>query len=272
MQMTATTGAVDLTTYDVVLVNSSAGKDSQAMLDYLVELADSQGVERSRLVVVHCDLGRVEWKGTRALAEEQARHYGLRFEVVRREQDLLDQVAQRGMWPGAGATRYCTSDHKRDQVAKLLTRLVDERRGTKWQPVRILNCQGIRAQESDARAAKLPFQVDTRATNGKRHVDLYYPIFTWSLEQVWQRIRQSGVRHHEAYDLGMSRLSCCFCIMGSKPDLLIAAQANPELLDTYCQVEEQIGHSFTHKLSIRSLRSLAQATSIAQGNPSTVTA
>jgi hypothetical protein len=48
-------------------------------------------------VVVHCDLGpRVEWDGTRELAEEQARHYGLRFEVVSRPQgDILDEVRQR---------------------------------------------------------------------------------------------------------------------------------------------------------------------------------
>jgi hypothetical protein len=30
----------DLSSYHCILVNSSAGKDSQAMLDYLVELAD----------------------------------------------------------------------------------------------------------------------------------------------------------------------------------------------------------------------------------------
>ena len=86
----------DLSSYDRILVNSSAGKDSQAMLDYLVELADSQGVSRDRIVVVHCDLGRVEWQGTLELAREQAEHYGLRFEVVQRDLgDLLTQVEQR---------------------------------------------------------------------------------------------------------------------------------------------------------------------------------
>ena len=58
----------DLSSYDWILVNSSAGKDSQAMLDYMVEQCDAQGVSRDRIVVVHCDLGRVEWAGTAALA------------------------------------------------------------------------------------------------------------------------------------------------------------------------------------------------------------
>lgn len=45
----------DLTTYEVLLVNSSAGKDSQAMLDHVFELARAAGVE-NRVVVVYCDL------------------------------------------------------------------------------------------------------------------------------------------------------------------------------------------------------------------------
>ena len=60
---------VELTRYDWIIINSSAGKDSQAMLDFVVEQAKLQGVELSHLVVVHCDLGRVEWKGTKELAE-----------------------------------------------------------------------------------------------------------------------------------------------------------------------------------------------------------
>ena len=53
-----------------------------------------------RLVVAHADLGRVEWPGTRELAEEQARHYGLEFVAVARPQgDLLEHIAHRGMFP-----------------------------------------------------------------------------------------------------------------------------------------------------------------------------
>ena len=33
----------DLASFDFIIVNTSAGKDSQAMLDYLVELADAAG-------------------------------------------------------------------------------------------------------------------------------------------------------------------------------------------------------------------------------------
>lgn len=49
---------------------------------------------------------------------------------------------------------------------------------------------------------------------------------------------------HPAYDLGMSRLSCIFCIMASNKDLKIAAKHNPTLLARYTEVESKIGHDF----------------------------
>jgi 3'-phosphoadenosine 5'-phosphosulfate sulfotransferase (PAPS reductase)/FAD synthetase len=242
------------------------------MLDYVVELADAQGVSRDRIVVVHCDLGRVEWAGTAELAAEQAAHYGLRFEIVRRDLgDLLTQVEQRhasnvskgksqAPWPSSTA-RWCTSDQKTSQVLKLITRLTDEtqaRLGSGCQ-VRILNCLGIRAQESHARAKKAAFEVEKKATNGKRHVDRWLPIFDWTAAQVWDRIRQSGVRHHEAYDAGMDRLSCCFCVLATKRDLTIAAKHNPELAAEYVAVEERVGWRFTNDFSIADIVAAAAA-------------
>ena len=58
----------DLASYDVILVNTSAGKDSQAMLDVIVERCDAASIPRGRIVCVHADLGRVEWDGTAELA------------------------------------------------------------------------------------------------------------------------------------------------------------------------------------------------------------
>jgi 3'-phosphoadenosine 5'-phosphosulfate sulfotransferase (PAPS reductase)/FAD synthetase len=242
--------APDLASYDVILVNSSAGKDSQAMLDLMVELATAAGV-RDRLVVVHADLGRVEWAGTRELAERQAARYGVRFEVVSRPQgDLLTQIEQRGMFPSSTA-RYCTSDHKRGQVRRVMTKLTAEVQARRPGPVRILNCMGLRADESPARAKKVVFEHDAKASNGKRHVDAWLPIHEWTTAQVWDRIRASGVEHHRAYDLGMKRLSCVFCVFAPKSALLVAGKHNPELLDAYVKVEEKIGHDFRKGFKLR---------------------
>jgi 3'-phosphoadenosine 5'-phosphosulfate sulfotransferase (PAPS reductase)/FAD synthetase len=250
----------DLTVCDVIVINSSAGKDSQAMLDRVVEEADRQGVSRKRLVVFHADLGRVEWDGTAELAEEHAHHYGLRFiKIARPQGDLLTQIEQRGMFPDA-ARRYCTSDHKRGQGRKALTMLVSEAAGDVCgRPVRVLNCMGFRREESPARAKKDALRRDGSASNGRRTVDEWLPILEWTTEQVWDRIRQAGTRHHWAYDAGMPRLSCSFCVLASRGALVRAAQLRPVLAAEYAGVEQRIGHRFRRDLSMAQIVAEAEA-------------
>jgi 3'-phosphoadenosine 5'-phosphosulfate sulfotransferase (PAPS reductase)/FAD synthetase len=248
MSYTITMPTVDLASYDWIVINSSAGKDSQATLVEIVRRCEALDIPRSRIVVAHADLGRMEWKGTKALAETQAKVFGLRFEAIKRPQgDLLSHIETRGKWPGS-QTRYCTSDHKRGQIDKLLTMLGRETRKLRKGPARILNCLGIRAEESHARAKKLPYERNARATGkGKaKIVDTYYPVFDWTTVQVWDVIKTSHPRvpYHFAYDLGMPRLSCIFCVFAPKSALLIAGKHNPELLAEYVRVERKIGHTF----------------------------
>jgi 3'-phosphoadenosine 5'-phosphosulfate sulfotransferase (PAPS reductase)/FAD synthetase len=245
--MSKTGEIMRLAEYDIILINSSAGKDSQAMLDYVYSLAVAEDVT-DRITVVHADLGRAEWSKTKELAAEQAAHYGARFEVVSRPQgDLLDHIQDRGKFPSSSA-RYCTSDHKRGQVSKVMTMLVDERHS--YRPIKILSCMGLRAEESPNRAKLPQLKRDARQTNGKRIVDVWLPIQDWSTDQVWARIRQSGTRYHPAYDLGMGRLSCVFCIFAPRQQLVLAGRHNPELLEQYVQVEREIGHTFKADLSL----------------------
>ena len=238
----------DLAAHDVILVNSSGGKDSQAMLDYVAELATAADV-MNRVTVLHCDLGHVEWPGTRDLAERQAAHYGLRFEVRKREQGpLLEQVRKRGMWPSAAA-RYCTSDQKRGPARKLITELVTEL-DVEGRPATVLNCLGLRAEESSGRAKKPVLAVDPAASSGRRTVTTWHPILHWTEAQVWERIKASGVPYHPAYDAGMRRLSCSLCVLASKEDLVLAARLRPDLAAEYAELEAEIGHRFRVDLSI----------------------
>ena len=241
---------LNLKSYHWIIINSSAGKDSQCMLDFMVEQSDKARVRRSRLIVVHADLGRVEWPGTRELAEEQARHYGLEFIAVSRPQgDLLEHIEQRGMFPSPSA-RFCTSDMKRGPVMTAFTRLANRSRQEGVHLCRILSCMGMRAQESPARAKKREFSRNEMASNGRREVDDWLPLHSWTVEEVWSRIRASGVRHHPAYDLGMPRLSCCFCIFSPRSALLLAGKHNPELLAEYVRVEKKIDHRFRLELPL----------------------
>lgn len=263
----------NLRAFDIIIVNSSGGKDSQTMLRHVARLAEEQGVS-SRVTVVHADLGRVEWGGTKELARKQAEHYGLRFEVVARPQgDLLDHVIDRHntlrargdtttpAWPSSAA-RWCTSDHKRGQVRKVMTQLVKELNLNR--PATVLNCMGLRAEESPARAKKVAFRRD-EAASGKgtvRRVWEWLPILDWTEADVWADIWASEVPHHPAYDAGMPRLSCCFCVLSNKSALIRAAQLNPELAAEYRAVEVQVGHRFTMALSMEEIIDQAATTEV----------
>ncbi|WP_394794841.1 phosphoadenosine phosphosulfate reductase family protein [Armatimonas sp.] len=255
-----------LTQYDWIVINSSGGKDSQAMLDLVCERAKAENV-MSRVVVVHADLGRVEWQGTREIAQSQAECYGVPFVAVWRKQgDLLNQIESRGKFPDA-ARRYCTSDHKRAQVHRLLTRLTDKFRAPygpyslKVRPCRILNCLGMRAEESPRRSKMKQMEPDTAASNGRREVTRWLPIHDWKETQVWECIRscRSKEHIHYAYALGMPRVSCCFCIFAPREALIIAGRHNPELLAEYVRVEEKIGHKFRQNLTMAQVKAAVDA-------------
>jgi len=248
-----------LADWDWICVSSSAGKDSLATLDLVAEQAACQGV-LDRVVVIHADLGRMEWAGTRQLAEAQARAYDVRFEVCQHRLTLLEYVLRRGKWPSP-QQRWCTSDLKRGPIQTVFTRLVAERRPAGGR-VRLLNVMGLRAQESPARARKEPVALNQRASNGRREVTDWLPIHDWSEQRVWERIQASTIaaRHvHPTYAVGMPRLSCVFCIYAPHGALTIAARHNPALAAEYLAVERATGHTFRHGYSLAEAVSAAAA-------------
>lgn len=256
---TITPGPIpDPADYDLGLVQISAGKDSQVALDAAARVFEHAGVP-DRLLVVHADLGDAEWDDARTLAAEHARHYDRDLRIVGRYrpdgqiETILERVEARGMWPGPRLARWCTSDHKTAPTSKLMTALVKELRESgkvTGRPVRILNIMGMRAEESGERAKKIPYRHDQRASNGRRHVDVWLPVHAWTVGQVWEGITVAGTRPHWAYAEGMSRLSCTYCPLASAKDLRCAYRLDPAKGDRYLAVEEGIGHRFQNHRSL----------------------
>ncbi|HDX8428264.1 TPA: phosphoadenosine phosphosulfate reductase family protein [Aeromonas veronii] len=219
--------------------NHSGGKDSQVMLIKLLEL-----VPPEQLVVVHASLGAMEWPGALELAEQQARDAGLPFIVARANKTLLEMVERRfesrpevPSWPSS-STRQCTSDLKRDPIRREVRRYAKAHGFTK-----IVNCLGLRAEESPGRAKRVPLKVDTRTSNGVATWYEWLPVHELKTDQVFAGIAEAGQQPHYAYALGNDRLSCVFCIMASKGDLCNGAKHHPSLLDQYAALEQKTGYT-----------------------------
>ncbi|MEM9527081.1 MAG: phosphoadenosine phosphosulfate reductase family protein [Bacteroidota bacterium] len=211
----------------LVVCNHSGGKDSQAMYLMLREIVSSD-----RLVVIHAHLPEVEWPG---IVEHISSTIDHDFYEVRAKKTFFEMVNHRGKFPSP-ANRQCTSDLKRGPIQKKIRHLCNDGGFNK-----VLNCMGLRAQESSARARKAPFRLVPSQTNTRRTWYEWLPIHELSTESVFQVIEGSGQMPHWAYEKGMSRLSCCFCIMSSKEDLRTAAKLRPELFQRYVQTERRLG-------------------------------
>lgn len=238
------------------VVNHSGGKDSQAMLIKLLEI-----VPREQLVVVHASLGDVEWTGALELAEKQAADAGLPFIVARAEKSFLDMVERRfearpdvPSWPSA-KHRQCTSDLKRNPIEREVRRYLKERGLLK-----VVNCTGIRAQESASRAKAHVFVRNNKNSVAGRDWYDWAPIHSLSTVEVFATIRDAGQEPHPAYAAGNQRLSCVFCIMASRNDLRIGAQLNPDLFKRYVALEEKTG--YTMHMSRKSLTELVSEATV----------
>ncbi|MEF2551020.1 phosphoadenosine phosphosulfate reductase family protein [Aurantimonas sp. A2-1-M11] len=154
--------------------------------------------------------------------------------------DFVSMTRYRGRFTTT-KNRQCTSDLKRDPQDREVRRYLDANPRFRG---KVVTCLGLRAQESSGRAKAKPL-VEYNREHGVagREWYVWLPIHAMTLEEVWATIEGAGQKRHYAYDLGMTRLSCCFCIMSSVGDLRIAAKHRPELYREYVELEREIDNT-----------------------------
>lgn len=217
----------------------SGGKDSQAAVLAGFAHLDSIGHAGPR-VLIHADLGSVEWDDSLPTCEALARHVGVELLVVSRKAGgLMERWESR--WQSSKtryqelstvtlvpcwstpAMRFCTSEQK--------THVIEAELKRRFKGLQIVNVTGVRRAESAARSKSTITGWDK-----DRRVLSWRPIVDWSTDQVFEAIDASGLHPHPAYRVfGMGRVSCKFCIMSSLPDM-VAAAAQPESHDLYRQM------------------------------------
>lgn len=210
-----------------LIVNLSGGKDSQAMLYFLMSSFRAMSWQ-CQIYLVHANLGIAEWPGTREFVAAQAADEGLPINIVSRRGGLVRRVWQRWEtvtpkesgkkipWMSPSA-RYCTSDTKTAVIEKFVRSL----------PHRlVVNAMGFRAQESTSRQSRPVVSVHQQLS-GKAFKELtpegaiarfetlekgrlclnWLPIHEYSLSQVWAALSSSTEDVQRRRKLFLSR---CF--------------------------------------------------------------
>lgn len=209
------------------VINSSGGKDSQCMTIHL-----SRIIPHDQLVIVHSHLPEVEWPGIKE--HIQNTNLGIDTNFVQAGKTFFQMVERRGKFPSP-STRQCTSDLKRDPIQKFINQYIKEKGFSI-----VVNCMGLRSAESPARAKKKVFKINKRYDAPRRRQYDWLPIHKFELNQVWNTIMDAGQLPHWAYSKGMTRLSCCFCIMATDHDIRTAAGLMPDLFERYKATEAKI--------------------------------
>ena len=216
-------------------VSHSGGKDSQAMMLAVASL----GLPDTDIAVFHADLGEAEWPGVKT----HIRRTAAAWPLVRCTpfKTFFEMVEHRGRFPSP-SVRQCTSDLKRGPIEREVRRYL--KRNPRFGG-RVVTCMGMRAEESPARARRIVLRRSARNSRAGREWWEWLPIHGWSEDRVWDTIAAAGQTPHPAYLMGMSRLSCRFCIMASAADLTVSARANPRLYARYCEMETRLGHTLS---------------------------
>ncbi|MDI7864322.1 phosphoadenosine phosphosulfate reductase family protein [Rhizobiaceae bacterium n13] len=233
-----------------VAIGVSGGKDSQAAAIATVRHLDAIGHQGPRLLV-HADLGVVEWNDSLPVCEALAQRLGLELLVVRRAAgDLMERWEAR--WRSSieryenlstvtlvpcwstPKMRFCTSEMKTHVICSALKK--------RFGSTVVINVTGVRRAESSVRS---------RCTIAERSKDAplltWRPIADWSTEEVFSAIDDADMSPHPAYsEFGMSRVSCRFCIMSNLDDLAAAAaqEESHELLRRMVALECDSGFAF----------------------------
>ncbi|KKO90587.1 FAD synthetase [Sphingobacterium sp. Ag1] len=275
--------------YDKYIIAFSGGKDSVALVLYLLDL----GIDPAKIELWHHDIDGndnafMDWECTHDYCQKFADAFGLQIyfswkeggfkrEMLRDNQrtaptwfeapgnilkkvgGIVGKLATRLKFPQVAVdlkVRWCSAYLKID-VCSIAIRNQERFNGLKT-----VVLSGERGEESSARSRYKILEVDrSDSRNGKlkRHVDRWRPLRDWKESEVWHIIKKYRVRVHPCYYMGWSRCSCKFCIFGNADQFASAFSVSPDQGNEIMSYEELFGVTIKRNTDLRSL--------ISCGNP-----
>ena len=207
-----------------------------------------QLVPADQLLVMHAHLAEVEWEGSEEHIRENTP--GLPIIIAHPKSTFFEMVERRQRFPSP-QQRQCTSDLKRGPCEREIRRYL--KANPRFGGL-IVNCMGMRAEESPGRSKLDHFKFNARNSKAGREWYDWLPIHDFLEAEVFHTIARAGQKPFWTYSEGMTRKSCSFCIMASAEDLRCAAKLRPALYARYVSTEKRLG--FTLQMSGRGLEEI----------------
>lgn len=213
---------------EVIFVNHSGGKDSQAMLAKLVRMG-----LKDKLVIVHADLGEMEWEPMEEWIKEIS--FGIPVHVVKSELGFFELCRKYKRLP-SGQARFCTSELKTRPCEQFIKDYCKEHGITK-----ALSALGIRGEESPSRAKKGEYIHKTKL------ITVWNPILKYLIDEVKKEVSDAGQQLHWVYSKGYSRLSCIMCVFGRIDEHQQMANDRPDVFEKMVAIEKELGKTIRLK-------------------------
>jgi 3'-phosphoadenosine 5'-phosphosulfate sulfotransferase (PAPS reductase)/FAD synthetase len=241
-----------------VAIGISGGKDSCAVAFATLAHLEAIG-HRGQRILIHSDLGAVEWKDSAPTCARLAERLGIELMTVTRKAGGMMERWE-GRWQAnleryvnlecvklilpwsTASMRFCTAELKRDVICAALVK--------RFPNSTILSVSGIRRQESHKRAKAPIMKAQAKMTSRKWQTTGYEwnALLDWKLDEVFAYLDAKQFTLHEAYrTYKTSRVSCAFCILANKDDLEKSSSC-PDNADIYRRmVDLEIASTFAFK-------------------------
>jgi len=145
---------------------------------------------------------------------------------------MLDLCLWKGRFPSTMA-RFCTQWLKSTPIDEQITQPILASKDFS----RLVSWQGVRADESPARAKLEPWAMEMGDAETGEGLWVYRPILEWSADDVFAMHRRHGIKWNPLYEQGMGRVGCMPCINARKGEIREIARRFPEEMERIAEWE-----------------------------------
>jgi phosphoadenosine phosphosulfate reductase len=213
---------------DVIYVAFSGGKDSIVLLDLVQKTLPNDGFK-----VVFSDT-TMEVSDTYNAVEEAVKIYpNISFHVANAHFDAVESWHLFGT--PSRTLRWCCAVHKSVPSLLKLREIIGQEK------LRALALDGVRAEESEMRAAYLE-----KGGSSKHSCQVNeHPISVWNAAEVFLYIISNNLLYNNAYRYGSSRVGCLICPLSSEWREFITNAVYPTETNKFLKI---INEGLSHKI------------------------